>query len=289
MPPCRPTFVDRLPRPPGHHPLATDARPVARPLPRGANQLLARSPPLVVLDPLRAPDPALFPLVALGPARQPELAVAELRRLPGLRIDPVGDHMDMGVPGVIVRDDQRLVALQPQRLQTPVHRAAHLPPVGRLVPRPAERIVQDRLRQLAPPSRRARQPFEVGGRLRGCGHQPRGPLPRIVARSRVSVHATRAEVSGLRSSAVGASCRHSFPSGESVVRIGLAEDIARIPVNRLPPLGFKRERSGSRGPASTDPRRPSDSTAAPSSPSSSRRADRAPSAVDPSSRSRTSA
>ena len=116
----------------------------------------------------------MLPLVALGPARQ-ELAVAQLRRLPGLWIDPVGDYVDVGVPGVVMRDDQRLVALQPQRLQTPVHRPAHFLPVGRLVPRPAERVVQDR-RQLTPPSRPARQPLEVGGRLRGRGHQPRGPL-----------------------------------------------------------------------------------------------------------------
>ena len=112
-----------------------------RPVPYGAKHLLARAPPLVVLDPPLAPDPALVPLVALGPARQPELAVAQLRRLPGLRIDPVGDHMDMRVPGIVVRDDQRLVALQPQRLQTPVHRPAHLLPGGRLVLRPAERVV----------------------------------------------------------------------------------------------------------------------------------------------------
>ena len=138
--------------------------------------LSPRPPPRVVLGPLLATDTALFPLVALGPARQPELAVAQRRRLPGLGIDTVGDHVDVGVPRVLVRDDQRLVALQPQRFQAPVHRPAHLLPVGRLVLSPAERVVQDRLRQLPATPRTARQPLEVGGRLRGRGHQPRGPL-----------------------------------------------------------------------------------------------------------------
>ena len=80
------------------------------------------------------------------------------------------------MPCVVVRDDQRLVALQPQRFEAPVHCPAHLPPVGRLVLSPTERVVQDRLRQLPAPSLPARQPLEVGSRLRGRGHQPRRPL-----------------------------------------------------------------------------------------------------------------
>ena len=67
-----------------------------------------------------APRPAARPplplLVAFGPLREAQLAAAESRRLPALRVDPVHDHMHVRV-SALVRHDQRLVLLQPQRFQ----------------------------------------------------------------------------------------------------------------------------------------------------------------------------
>ena len=216
---------------------------MARSFRRVANHLPARPPPLVVLDPPLAPDPALLPLVALGPARQPKLAVVQRRRLPGLGIDPVGDHVDMGMLGVLMGDDQRLVALQTQRLQTPVHRPAHLPLAGRFVLCPAERVVQDRLRQLAPRPRNARQPLEVGGRLCGRGHQPRRTL-----------RPERREVPG-----VGPPDPLRCPRA-AVVRLGgIVEAVRRGPGERPPqPVDLRDHRSNAsplRRPAASSPTR----------------------------------
>ena len=49
---------------------------------------------------------------------------------------------------VTVRHDQRLVLLQPQRLQALRRRPAHLLPFRRLIPSPAQRVVVHRLLQL---------------------------------------------------------------------------------------------------------------------------------------------
>ena len=84
--------------------------------------------------------------------------------------------------GVVVRDDQRLVTLQPQRLHVPIHRSVHLPPVGGLDPRAAKRVVQHWLRQL--PTDRRQVP--------GVG--PRDPLRGLrtpVAKLRGVVQAER--------------------------------------------------------------------------------------------------
>ena len=65
-----------------------------------------------------APRPAARPplplLVSFRPLREAQLALAQLRRFPALRVDPVHVHVRVSAP---VRHDQRLVLLQPQRFQ----------------------------------------------------------------------------------------------------------------------------------------------------------------------------
>ena len=67
-----------------------------------------------------APRPAARPplplLVSFRPLREAQLAAAQLRRFPALRVDPVHDHVHVRVSAP-VRHDQRLVLLQPQRFQ----------------------------------------------------------------------------------------------------------------------------------------------------------------------------
>ena len=67
-----------------------------------------------------APRPAARPplplLVSFRPLREAQLALAQLRRFPALRVDPVHDHVHVRVSAP-VRHDQRLVLLQPQRFQ----------------------------------------------------------------------------------------------------------------------------------------------------------------------------
>ena len=68
-----------------------------------------------------APRPAARPplplLVSFRPLREAQLALAQLRRFPALRVDPVHDHVHMrGCPPRCAHD-QRLVLLRPQRLQ----------------------------------------------------------------------------------------------------------------------------------------------------------------------------
>ena len=97
-----------------------------------------------------------------------------LRDLPMLRarLHPVRDHMYVGLP-VPVRHDQRLVPLQPQRLQALLRSPQHLLPVRLLLLGPIQRVMAHRLLQLSPGCRRTCQAFQLRGRL-GCGcHDPR--------------------------------------------------------------------------------------------------------------------
>ena len=55
-------------------------------------------------------------LVSFRPLREAQLAPARPRRFPALRVEPVHDHVHMRVSAP-VRHDQRLVLLEPQRLQ----------------------------------------------------------------------------------------------------------------------------------------------------------------------------
>ena len=86
-------------------------------------------------------------------------------------MDPVRN--DVKVSGV--RHDQRLVTLQPQHRERLGGRLFHFGPGRPLIVGPVERVVQDRLLQLPPPHRSARQPLEVGRGPRRRGHQPRSP------------------------------------------------------------------------------------------------------------------
>ena len=65
-----------------------------------------------------APRPAARPplplLVCFRPLREAQLAPAQPRRFPALRLEPVHDHVQVSAP---LRHDQRLVLLEPQRLQ----------------------------------------------------------------------------------------------------------------------------------------------------------------------------
>ena len=92
-----------------------------RPLPSApALQIpeLLPSPVLQSASSADAPRPAARPplplLVSFRPLREAQLALAQPRRFPALRVDPVHDHVRVSAP---VRHDQRLVLLQPQRLQ----------------------------------------------------------------------------------------------------------------------------------------------------------------------------
>ena len=61
-----------------------------------AAERLQRSPgppsPRVIGGSPRAPDPPLAPLIPFRPLREAHVAAAQVRRLPGLRIDAVHDH-----------------------------------------------------------------------------------------------------------------------------------------------------------------------------------------------------
>ena len=66
--------------------------------------------------PRTAARPPLPLLVSFRPLREAQLAAAaQPRRFPALRVEPVHDHVHVSAP---VRHDQRLVLVQPQRLQT---------------------------------------------------------------------------------------------------------------------------------------------------------------------------
>ena len=92
-----------------------------RPLPSApALQIpeLLPSPVLQSASSADAPRPAARPplplLVSFRPLREAQLAPAQPRRFPALRVEPVHDHVHVSAP---VRHDQRLVLVQPQRLQ----------------------------------------------------------------------------------------------------------------------------------------------------------------------------
>ena len=92
-----------------------------RPLPSApALQIpeLLPSPVLQSASSADAPRPAARPplplLVSFRPLREAQLAPAQPRRFPALRVEPVHDHVHVSAP---VRHDQRLVLLRPQRLQ----------------------------------------------------------------------------------------------------------------------------------------------------------------------------
>ena len=128
-------------------------------------------------DPDASTTPALLPLVTLGPARQPEPCCCPASQ-PSRSRDRLG-WRPCGRGGCWASSCAAISAswaLQPQRLQTPFHRSTHLLPGGRLVLRPAERVVPDRLRQLtpsrAPPASRLRS----GAASCDRHHQPRRPL-----------------------------------------------------------------------------------------------------------------
>ena len=94
-----------------------------RPLPSApALQIpeLLPSPVLQSASSADAPRPAARPplplLVSFRPLREAQLALAQPRRFPALRVDPVHDHVHVRVSAP-VRHDQRLVLLRPQRLQ----------------------------------------------------------------------------------------------------------------------------------------------------------------------------
>ena len=94
-----------------------------RPLPSApALQIpeLLPSPALQSASSADAPRPAARPplplLVSFRPLREAQLAAAQPRRFPALRVDPVYDHVHVRVSAP-VRHDQRLVLLQPQRFQ----------------------------------------------------------------------------------------------------------------------------------------------------------------------------
>ena len=69
--------------------------------------------------------------VSIGTENVPVIGIRNVpvRRLPrgGSGATRCGHHMDVGVPGVVMRDDQRVVALQPQHLQSLVRRFASSP------------------------------------------------------------------------------------------------------------------------------------------------------------------
>ena len=145
-------------------------------MPAPIHDPLTRLPSLVVPLPLRAPDLPLLPLIPSRPLREPQLAPAQPRRLAAFRVHPVRNHMHVGLP-VPVRHDQRLVPLQPQRLQAPLRSPKHLLPVRLLLLGPVQRVVAHRLLQLAPGRRRPCQAFELRRRLRRDCHDPRRPIP----------------------------------------------------------------------------------------------------------------
>ena len=145
-------------------------------MPAPIHDPLPRLPPLVVPLPRRAPDLPLLPLIPFRPLREAQLAPAQPRRLAALRVHPVRDHMHVGLP-VPVRHDQRLVPLHPQRLQAPLRRPLHLLPVRLLLPGPVQRVMAHRLLQLSPGRRRTCQAFQLRGRLRCGGHDPRRTIP----------------------------------------------------------------------------------------------------------------
>ena len=84
--------------------------------------------------------------------------------------------MNVSVSLVVVSHDQRLVLLQPQRLQALVDGPGHLLATGLLVLGPVQRVVADRLRQLPAGRRAPGQALEVRGRLRGGRHHRGRPI-----------------------------------------------------------------------------------------------------------------
>src|SRR5690606_27995394 len=71
----------------------------------------------IVLDPLLATDLSLALLEGFGPAREDQVIVGQGRRLPRLRMHAIDDNVDMRMRLVIMRHHQRLVLVEPQRLQ----------------------------------------------------------------------------------------------------------------------------------------------------------------------------
>ena len=133
-------------------------------------------PPGVVEHPLPTKNLAAGALIGLGPARQLQAVLAGLGRKPGLRMHPVDDHMHMGMRGVVVADDQRLVLLHLQDVERLLRRLEHLR-LGRFLLRmPGERIGVDRLGQFAPGHLHTGRFFEGCLILGGRHHDPPGLL-----------------------------------------------------------------------------------------------------------------
>ena len=189
-------------------------------MPAPIHDPLTRLPTLVVPLPRRAPDLPLLPLIPFRPLREAQLAPAQSRRLPALRIHPVRNHMHVGLP-VPVRHDQRLVPLHPQRLQARRSSPQHLLPVRLLLLGPVQRVMAHRLLELAPGRRPACQAFELRGRLGRGRHDPRRPIPLLCG-----------QVAGLRPFHPLRALRMPLPHHPPVVQAVIRHPTERAPRGR---------------------------------------------------------